>query len=158
MWFHLLAQWRDHATYTFFWPTLYMWSLIIPCYPIRLILKLTSPFYLHRNILGIIDGTHVAIQLLEEKEEAAYVNRKGFHRLVNFIMDSQSCKNVPCLEIPAPVQPDKVICQCTAQSANFWKFWLNSLNLVPFLLLNPAVHVSVFQFLSVQFLLVVSAC
>ena len=31
----------------------------------------------------------------------------------------------------------KVTCQCTAQSANFGKFWLNYLNLAPFLLLDP---------------------
>ena len=39
-----------------------------------------------RNVLGIVDGTHIAIGLLEEEEEAAYVNRKGFHRLVNFTL------------------------------------------------------------------------
>ena len=48
------------------------------------------------------------------------------------------CKiNVPCLKIPAPSAARKSDLPCTAQSANFAKFWLNSLNLAPFLLLNP---------------------
>ena len=47
-----------------------------------------------------------------------------------------SRRNVPCLKIPAPLLPDKVTCQCTAQSANFGKFYLNLLNLAPFLLLS----------------------
>ena len=42
---------------------------------------------------------------------------------------------------------------CTAQSANFGKFWLNSLNLAPFLFLNPvrqALEKGNFQNLSIQ--------
>ena len=37
-------------------------------------------FIRFRNILGVIDGTHVAIKGPEETREKAYVNRKGFHR------------------------------------------------------------------------------
>ena len=53
--------------------------------------------------------------------------------------DLQSCAKEmsPVWKSPPPVRPEKVTSQCTAQSANFGKFWLNSLNLELFLLLNP---------------------
>ena len=38
----------------------------------------------------------------------------------------------PVLTFPAPVWSGKVACQCTAQSASYEKFLLNSLNLAPF--------------------------
>ena len=48
------------------------------------------------------------------------------------------CKrNVPCFKIPAPSAARQSDLPWTAQSANFGKFRLNSLNLAPFLLLNP---------------------
>ena len=48
------------------------------------------------------------------------------------------CKrNVPCLKIPALTAATHLGLPWTAQSANFGKFHLNSLNLAPFLLLNP---------------------
>ena len=52
----------------------------------------------------------------------------------------QGCaKEMPALKFPPPVRPGKVMCQRTARSANFGMFCLNSLNLVPFLLLYPVV-------------------
>ena len=48
----------------------------------------------------------------------------------------------PFWKFPPTVQPGKLTCQCTNQSANFGKFWLNSLNLAPFLLLNPVDHLN----------------
>ena len=48
------------------------------------------------------------------------------------------CKrNVPCLKIPALTDATQWGLPWTAQSADFGKFYLNSLNLAPFLLLNP---------------------
>ena len=46
-------------------------------------------------------------------------------------------KNVPCLKIPTPIAATQWGLPWTAQSAIFGKFYLNSLNLAPFLLLNP---------------------
>ena len=48
------------------------------------------------------------------------------------------CKrNVPCLKIPTLTAAMQWGLPWTAQSADFGKFYLNSLNLAPFLLLNP---------------------
>lgn len=38
-------------------------------------------FYHFRGILGVVDGTHVAITALPLDVEYAYVNRKGFHSI-----------------------------------------------------------------------------
>ena len=58
---------------------------------------------------------------------------------LNYISDITGwCKrNVPCLKIPTLTAAMQWGLPWTAQSADFGKFYLNSLNLAPFLLLNP---------------------
>lgn len=42
------------------------------------------------GILGIIDGTHVAVSALKHEVEHAFVNRKGFHSInVQIVCDAQ---------------------------------------------------------------------
>ena len=54
-----------------------------------------------------------------------------------FTLQGCAKKLSPVWIFPPPVRPSKVTCKCTAQSANFGKFWIKSLNLAPFLLINP---------------------
>ena len=45
--------------------------------------------FIFRNVLGIIDGTHVAIRSPRKDKEVAYLNRKGWHSLnVQFVVGS----------------------------------------------------------------------
>ena len=64
-------------------------------------------------------------------------DRAWFCRLRVEVSTGWCKRNVPCLKIPAPTAATHLGLPWTAQSADFGKFHLNSLNLAPFLLLNP---------------------
>ena len=60
-------------------------------------------------------------------------SRPGSKSKVRFLpLNTEVCKIIPaCLKIPSPSAARQLDqpCTCTAQSANFAKFWLNSQNL-----------------------------